>query len=506
MLLSESCKVGHDQQYPPGTKYVYSYLESSRCEQEGWDEVCFFGLQYFLKRYLTGQVVTREKIEQAAKIYVQHFGDGAYPSTSEVFYREGWEYILQHHGGHLPMKIKALPEGSVVPTKTVLLTMVNTDPNCYWLTSFLQTLLVQVWFPMTVCTSSRYQKLSIQKYLEETGCEDGGCIGYRLYDFGFPGLSSVESAAMAGLGHLVNFMGTDTVMALAAAEEIYGAKRAVGTSIPAYENSTASSRGLNGELDAMRNMLDKYPTGLVAAPSDSFDGDALKEKITGRISETSLGQLVVGLDGDPEETCVTIMKILLEQFAEQVTETKTGHKLLPPYIRVIQGNGVDSQSIPKILNRFKEEGIAAANIFFANGGAVWQKVSRDTFKIAFKRPEIVLESGEDPLTDDAKVDVFLNGRLLKEYKLSEIRKRADVKNGPFVNSPEEPSEEANPVQVPQGLAVPCAVGACAWRVRTMELESLLRSCLEVLKELQAALSSSSTSASWKEGEDYANSL
>eukprot|EP00435_Cladocopium_sp_Y103_P053211 s54_g17.t1 len=154
---------------------------------------------------------------------------------------------------------------------------------------------------------------------------------------------------------------------------------------------------------------------------------------------------------------VTIMKILLEQFAEQVTETKTGHKLLPPYIRVIQGNGVDSQSIPKILNRFKD---LPANIFFANGGAVWQKVSRDTFKIAFKRPEIVLESGEDPLTDDAKVDVFLNGRLLKEYKLSEIRKRADVKNGPFVNSPEDCKPGAS------------ATGACcALRCRCVRLAS-----------------------------------
>ncbi|CAK9068630.1 unnamed protein product [Durusdinium trenchii] len=528
ILLSDSYKVSHYRQYPPGTQYVYSYFESRGCDREGWDSVCFFGLQYFLKRYLTGQVVTREKIEQAAKIYSQHFGDGT-NDNPDLFYREGWEYILEKHGGRLPVKIKALPEGTVVPVKTVLITVVNTDPECYWLTNFLETLLVQVWFPMTVCTNSRYQKLSIQKYLEETGCEDWkppGGAAYKLHDFGFRGVSSVESAATGGLGHLVNFMGSDTVIALLAAEKFYGAKRAVGTSIPASEHSTITSWGVDGELDAMRNMLDQYPTGLVACVSDSFDvfkacreywGDALKDKIKGRISDTSFGQLVVRPDsGDPEETCVAIMKILLEQFAEEVTETKTGHKLLPPYIRVIQGDGVDYQSIPKILQRFKDEGIAAANITFGSGGALLQKVNRDTFKIAFKCAEVTLESGEarevfkDPLTDDGKaskkgrltlqkasdittyseedvykprqgvdgvkggtgflhftpdgnyvtvasgkgdpekdllVDVYENGMMLKDYKLSEIRRRADVENGPFVNSPEEP-EEPEPAPVP----------------------------------------------------------
>lgn len=536
-MLSDSYKVSHYRQYPPGTQYVYSYFESRGCDREGWTEVCFFGLQYFLKRYLTGQVVTREKIDQAAKMYAQHFGDGT-SDNPDLFYREGWEYILEKHGGRLPVKIKALPEGTVVPTKTVLITVVNTDPECYWLTNFLETLLVQVWFPMTVCTNSRYQKLSIQKYLEETGCEDWnppGGAAFKLHDFGFRGVSSVESAAMGGLGHLVNFMGTDTVISLVAAEKFYGAKRAVGFSIPASEHSTITSWGVDGELDAMRNMLDQYPTGLVACVSDSFDvfkacreywGDALKDKIKGRISETSFGQLVVRPDsGDPEETCVAIMKILLEQFADEVTETKTGHKLLPPYIRVIQGDGVDYQSIPKILQRFKEEMIAAANITFGSGGALLQKVNRDTFKIAFKCAEITLEGGEarevfkDPLTDDGKaskkgrltlqkasdiasyspediykpregadgvkggtgflhftpdgnyvtvasgrgdpekdllVDVFENGKLLKDYKLSEIRKRADVENGPFVNLPEEP-EEPEPAPVPQAAIRPTYV-------------------------------------------------
>jgi nicotinamide phosphoribosyltransferase len=513
ILLSDSYKVSHWRQYPPGTEYVYSYFESRGCERDGWDEVCFFGLQYFIKRYLTGQVVTREKIEQASKLYAQHFGDGK-KDDNDMFYREGWEYILERHGGRLPVKIKAVPEGMVVPNKAVLITVVNTDINCFWLTNFLETLLVQVWYPMTVCTNSRMQKLSIQKYLEETGCTDWkipGGAAYKLHDFGFRGVSSVESAALGGLGHLVNFLGSDTVVALVAAQQYYGAKRAIGFSIPASEHSTITSWGTEGECDAMRNMLEQYPQGVVACVSDSFDvfracrdywGDALKDLIKGRICEAEgrWGQLVVRPDsGDPEETCVSIMKILLEQFKADVTETLTGHKLLPPYIRIIQGDGVDYITIPKILQRFKEEGIAAANITFGSGGSLLQKVNRDTFKVAFKCSEITIngeqrEVFKDPITDNGKaskkgrltlqhasdittyapediyvprqgadgvkggtgylhftpdgkfvtvasgkgdpekdllVDIFEDGDLVQEWSFGDIRRRADLPNGPF---------------------------------------------------------------------------
>ncbi|CAE8601827.1 unnamed protein product [Polarella glacialis] len=336
LLLSDSYKVSHWRQYPPGTEYVYSYFESRGCDRAGWDEVCFFGLQYFVKRYLCGVVVTREKIEQAAKIYAMHFGDGKTENPG-LFYREGWEYILEKHGGKLPVKIRAVPEGMVVPNKAALITVVNTDPECFWLTNFLETLLVQVWYPMTVCTNSRQQKLSIQQYLEETGCEDWSAPGgaaFKLHDFGMRGVSSVESAALGGLSHLVNFLGSDTVVALVAGMEYYGAKGAVGFSIPASEHSTITSWGVDGEVDAMKNMLEQYPEGLVACVSDSFDvfkacreywGSELKDLIKGRISEdgSKFGQLVVRPDsGDPEETCVSIMKILLEQFKEDVIITK----------------------------------------------------------------------------------------------------------------------------------------------------------------------------------------
>ena len=188
IMMTDSYKLSHFKQYPPNTEFVYSYFES----RGGlYPECCFFGLQYFIKRYLVGQVVTQEKIDVAEEFAVAHMG------SKELFNRAGWEHILKEHGGRLPISIKAVPEGTVVPTRNVLFTLENTDPACYWLTNYLETLLVQVWYPMTVCTNSRSMKVTIAKALAETGCSDAGLM-FKLHDFGFRGVSSVESAATGG--------------------------------------------------------------------------------------------------------------------------------------------------------------------------------------------------------------------------------------------------------------------------------------------------------------------
>merc|ERR1711939_506001 len=157
IMHTDSYKVTHFLQYRKGTSEVYSYFES----RGGKFPACvFYGLQYIVKRYLTGVQVTKEKIDEAEAVFAQHFPPGA-----QTFNRAGWDYILEKHGGKLPIRIKAVPEGTLVPNKNVLLTMENTDPECYWLTNYLETLLVQVWYPMTVCTNSYYQKQLIKQYL-----------------------------------------------------------------------------------------------------------------------------------------------------------------------------------------------------------------------------------------------------------------------------------------------------------------------------------------------------
>merc|ERR1712151_1364598 len=231
------------------------------------------------------------------------------------------------------IEIKAVPEGTVLPYKNVLFTMENTDDQSYWLTNYLETLLVQVWYPTTVCTQSREQKKIIMRFLKDTGSQDvidKGLHMFKLHDFGFRGVSSVESAATGGCGHLVNFLGTDTMASLVLAKECYHEELA-GFSIPASEHSTMTSWGREKEVDAMRNMLTQYPKGIVACVSDSYDifqacskywGEELKDTILNRE-----GILVVRPDsGELPGIVIEVLDKLGGRF--ETSKTSTGHKLL----------------------------------------------------------------------------------------------------------------------------------------------------------------------------------
>lgn len=448
-LLTDSYKVTHYKQYPPGTEKVYSYFESR--EGSVYPQTVFFGLQYFLKEYLEGPVVTKEKMDEAEELFQDHFG-------SSQFNRAGWEYILREHGGRLPVVIKAVPEGTVVPESNVLMTIENTDPKVYWLTNYLETLLVQVWYPSTVATQSRAMKQVLLRYLEETG--DPSLIPFKLHDFGFRGVTCPEQAALGGCAHLVNFQGTDTVAGLVMAKKFYNCKIA-GFSIPAAEHSTITSWGEEGEVQAMKNMLEQYPTGLVACVSDSFNifracseywGGVLKDKVLARD-----GVLVVRPDsGDPPSVVVKVLDLLGSAFG--TVNSRMGYRVLHPKVRVIQGDGIDYQMLGKILENMKVHGWSADNIAFGSGGGLLQKLNRDTQRFAFKCSSVTVNGTErhvwkKPVTDNSKKSkagrlklvnlngvpttlpeytaaapdmleiVFENGVVTKTHTLDEIRAR-----------------------------------------------------------------------------------
>jgi len=145
LLKTDSYKISHHRQYPPNTTKVYAYLES----RGGiYPEQVFFGLQYILKKHLIGQVVTNESFQEAREFWKEHFGD-------DFLDEDMWKYIIDKYDGHLPVRIKAVPEGTVVPKGNVLMTIENTDPKCSALTTFLETILLQVWYPITIATNSR---------------------------------------------------------------------------------------------------------------------------------------------------------------------------------------------------------------------------------------------------------------------------------------------------------------------------------------------------------------
>jgi nicotinamide phosphoribosyltransferase len=444
ILNTDSYKVSMFNQYPVGTTGVYSYIESRGGR---YDRTVFFGLQAFIKEYLL-EPITQADIEIAEEILTAH---------GEPFNRQGWQYILDKHGGFLPVVIRAVPEGTVVPVKNVLATIENTDPECFWLTTWLETALLRaIWYPTTVATQSWHIRQLILNYLEKTG--DPSLIDFKLHDFGARGVSSMESAGVGGAAHLIPFMGTDNITAILFAREFYNAGIA-GFSIPAAEHSTITSWGRDGEVKAYENMVKQFGKSgsIFAVVSDSYDifnaasklwGEELRQKVI-----DSGATLVIRPDsGDPVDVNKKLIQILDSKFGS--TMNSKGYKVLN-YVRIIQGDGINYQSIDDILTALTELGYSADNIAFGMGGALLQQVDRDTQKFAMKASAVKI-NGEwrpiykDPITDKGKVSkagrvtlyknfngqyhsavedwpedcletVFKNGQLITEYTFDQIR-------------------------------------------------------------------------------------
>lgn len=386
ILATDSYKASQWGQYPPGTQRISSYIEA----RGGMEESVFFGLQAFLKEYLS-KPITLEDVEEAESFIVPH---------GEPFNKEGWLRLIEKHNGYMPLEIRAVPEGTVMSTGNVQVQVVNTDPEFYWLTSYLETALLRaVWYPSTVATISRQAKMYIGNALRMTSdIPVADQIGFKLHDFGARGVSSGESAMLGGMGHLVNFLGTDTVEALIGARRYYD-EAVAGFSIPASEHSTMTSWGRDREADAYNNMLELFSGDgkILAVVSDSYDiynavrniwGNELADKV-----KTSGGTLVVRPDsGDPHIVPIEVIEILMEKFG--YTVNSKGYKVLPDYIRVIQGDGITIESLPRILSSMEMRGISADNIAFGMGGGLLQHVNRDNLKYAMKCSARQDENGE----------------------------------------------------------------------------------------------------------------
>lgn len=396
ILNTDSYKVSMFKQYPQGTTGVYSYIESRGGR---YDSTVFFGLQAFIKEYLLAPI-TQMDIDIAEEILTAH---------GEPFNRSGWQYILDNHAGYLPVVIRAVPEGTVVPVKNVLATIENTDPECFWLTTWLETALLRaIWYPTTVATQSWTIKQVILDALEKTG--DPSLIDFKLHDFGARGVSSMESASIGGASHLINFMGTDTISGILFAREYYDAGIA-GFSIPAMEHSTVTSWGRDGEVDAYRNMLSQYakPGAVLAIVSDSYDIYNAVDKLWGeelrqQVIDSGATVVIRPDSGDPEIICRNLVQKLDAKFGSTVNSK--GFKVLNN-VRLIQGDGINEHTVRCILGSFQAYGYSADNIAFGMGGALLQQVDRDTQKFAMKCSSAEI-NGEwvdvqkDPITDSGK--------------------------------------------------------------------------------------------------------
>lgn len=410
ILNSDSYKYSHVYQYPDGTETVFSYIESRGGQ---YDRVVMFGIQAYLIDYLS-KPITQAMIDEAEMIVTAH---------GEPFYREGWEYILKTYSGYLPLKVRAVREGTVVPTKNILCSVENTDPKCFWLTSFVETSILRaIWYGVTVSTQSWTIKNLIKGYLAATGTEDA--INFKLHDFGARGVSSLESAVLGGMAHMVNFYGSDTLIAVAAAMRYYPDTQVSAFSIPASEHSTFTIRGREGEYKQFRRMFDKFakPGAMFACVSDSYNIMKAVEYVGTELQPDLIASgatLVVRPDsGIPHEVALEVVKALDSYFG--TTVNSKGFKVLPPCIRVIYGDGINEHSIDRILSNLMNNGYSADNIVFGMGGALLQQINRDTQRFAMKASAVCI-NGE--WTDVYKDPIGDSGKTSKKGRMSLFKSR-----------------------------------------------------------------------------------
>lgn len=456
ILATDSYKHSHFLQYPPEARTISAYAEARLNDFS--DDVLFLGLQPFLIDYL-GKPVTSADVDEAEAICGAH---------GVPFNRAGWDAIVADHGGYLPIEIKALPEGTIAPAGVPLLQVENTDERMPWLPTFIETALLRaIWYPTTVGTLSWKCKAIIRAGLLASSDDVAGQLPFKLHDFGARGVSSGESAALGGMAHLVNFMGTDTLEAIMAARRYYGAEMP-GFSIPAAEHSTMTSWGRAREAAAYENMLDAFDGEgrIVAVVSDSYDLDAAVAEIWGGSLRdkvrTRMGTLVVRPDsGDPIETPLRTVRMLWDKFGGTINAR--GFRVLDPHVRVIQGDGMNIGSIARLVDRMIEAGFAIDNIAFGMGGGLLQQVDRDTLRFAMKANAMRDADGiwhdvsKTPATDPTKgskagrqavirkdgrllavgldaigsarnelIPVWRNGKLLVRHSFEQVRSRSEI--------------------------------------------------------------------------------
>jgi len=473
-LLTDYYKVGHVFQYPKNTSLVYSNLTPRNSRLANVDEMVFFGLQYFIKEYLVTYFnenffdQPKEKVLAAYKRRIV---------TSLGAHLPTYEHIEKLHGlGYLPIEIKALPEGSKVPMKVPCITLVNTLPEFYWLTNFLESILSAIiWQPCTSATIAHEYRKLLNRYAAETGMP-AEFVQWQGHDFSFRGMSSLESAVTSGMGHLLSFTGTDTIPAIDALEQYYNADadtELIGGSVAATEHSVMCSGSKDGELETFTRLITEvYPAGIISIVSDTWDlwkvcteyVTALKEIIVARN-----GKVVIRPDsGDPvkiicgdangktESERKGVVELLWDVFGGTVTDK--GYKLLDGHIGAIYGDSINLQRAEAICEGLKQKGFASQAVF-GIGSFTYQYNTRDTFGMAMKATYVEVDGEgreifKNPITDDGtkrsatgllqvkkennryvlydKVSweqeaqselktVFKDGKITKEFTLAEIR-------------------------------------------------------------------------------------
>jgi len=473
LLALDVYKMGHMEQYVPGCNKVYSYLLAR--SDKVFPQTVFFGLQYYLTQYLS-LPLTHEMGDEFLENRESILG---VPNSPEVIRKMRALCDL----GYWPLQIRAVPEGTVMKTRNVLMTITNTHPDFYWCVGFIESLILKVWYSTTVASHSyAYRKIVDTHFAATVDDAMSFLKHFTVHDFGYRGDSSEEGAALSGVGHLLSFTGSDTVPALQFARQFYKAKKDdfVMSSVPASEHSVMCSFGRGDEIGAFRNMLRLYPTGIISIVSDTFDvyhvltefATELREEILARpegskvVFRPDSGNPEYIICGDPNAPLGSLeskggIRLLDEVFGHTVNAK--GFKVLNAKVGMIYGDGMYRARYERVLARLEEMGYATCNLVIGVGG-ILRNHSRDDFGFAIKATHVEVDGmprdiEKDPVTDKSKkshkglialafdgdgeyitVDgctpeeeeasllptVYLNGDVLILYTLTEIRARLEA--------------------------------------------------------------------------------
>jgi nicotinamide phosphoribosyltransferase len=418
MLLCDFYKISHRACYPAGTEYIYSTWTPRASRMKDIAEVVHFGTQAFIKdkliNFFNENFFAKPK-EQVVAEYsriIKHTLGVVSPETKHI------EDL--HDLGYLPLSIKALPEGTVVPLRVPMLTIQNTDPRFFWLTNYIESLAsCELWQASTSATIAReYRRILDKGAMETVGNTE--FVPFQGHDFSMRGMSSLQSSVLSGMGHLLSFVGTDTIPAIQGAEHFYGAnveKELVGTSIPATEHSIQCAYG--DDLVYLDNMISRvHPSGFVSIVSDGYDFwdvigrviPLLKSSIMARdgrvVIRPDSGDPVLIVCGDPEGKTELERKGAVEALWDIFggTVTEKGYKVLDSHIGLIYGDAITLRRAEEIIERLKDKGFASINVVFGIGSYTYQYNTRDTFGFALKSTLCVINGKEKQIFKDPKTD------------------------------------------------------------------------------------------------------
>ncbi len=469
-LLCDFYKISHKDQYPEGTEYVYStWVPRSNKHLSYVSEVTVFGVQGFILELI--ELFDEEFFSNPLFMVLEDYRNTVKKSLGVE--NPCVQHIADLHMlGYLPIEIKSLDEGLSVPLRTPILTVENTHPDFYWLTNYLETVLsANLWKPSTTASIAKKYRTILDIYAQET-CSNSDLVPFQGHDFSMRGMSGVEDAARSGAGHLLSFLGTDTIPAISYLEEYYSGETEplIGASVPATEHSVMCAGGQKDEFETYRRLIeDIYPTGIVSIVSDTWDFwhvvtdtlPKLKDKIMARD-----GKVVIRPDsGDPYHILVGdihaevgspefkgLITCLYETFGG-VTNSE-GYMELDSHIGAIYGDSITVELCERICSGLRNKGFATNNIVFGIGSYTYQYLTRDSLGFAMKATSVVI-NGErkaifkDPKTDDGtkksnfgRVKVFrgiegdiysVDERYSEEYRNMNCMMKTRYKDGERFN-------------------------------------------------------------------------